>query len=175
MDCDRISRAQRVDIFGLSYRTKAKSPHPNQVVKTPLHTFQKHNLFELDGHAGSSRPLRRLATNAAINAPSVPKAPWWPHFQRLPSRKATWKAAGSGVQAVSWQRPLIPDSARKERRQPPSLRTPRLHRRPTRNPAYPWSSGRRYVEVNRRRPHRASGGKILLQATDRKSKGECTL
>ena len=101
MDCDRISRAQRVDIFGLTYRNKAKSPHPNQVVKTPLHTFQKHNLFELDGNARSSRPLRRLATNAAINAPTVPKALWQPHFQRLPSRKATWKAAGLGVPAVS--------------------------------------------------------------------------
>jgi hypothetical protein len=35
----------------LTYRNKAKSPHPNQVVKTSLHTFQKHNLFEVDGPA----------------------------------------------------------------------------------------------------------------------------
>jgi hypothetical protein len=74
------SRAQRVDIFDLTYRNKAKSPHPNQVVKTSLHTFQKHNLFEVDGHARACRPLRRLATNAASNAPAVPKALLQPHF-----------------------------------------------------------------------------------------------
>lgn len=99
IDCDRISRAQRVDIFDLTYRNKAKSPHPNQVVKTSLHTFQKHNLFEVDGHARACRPLRRLATNAASNAPAVPKALLQPHFHGLP--KATWKAAGWSVRATS--------------------------------------------------------------------------
>lgn len=91
-ECDRISRVQRVNIFGLTYRHKAKSPHPNQVVKTSLHTFQKHSLFEVDGHARACKPLRRLATNAAINAPPVPKALLQPHFHGLPNHKATWKA-----------------------------------------------------------------------------------
>ena len=157
-NCDRISRGQRVDIFGLTYRNKAKSPHPKQIVKTPLHTFQKHNLFEVDSHARSCKPLRRLATNAAINAPPVPKALLRPHF-RLPNRKTTWKAAGLGRAASR----LPTASANSRHRAERAATTAELGDAviaptPNSKPRYPWS----FVAAISKRIaslHRASGGK----------------